>query len=165
MIGTLLSDLSQPLDSVSWQTALTRIVAALVLGGIIGWERELATKPAGLRTHMMVTVAACLFTILAFELVEMDTQNREHIRTDPIRVIEAVTAGVAFLAAGSIFTSGDKVRGLTTGASLWLGGAVGVSCGLGKLTLAFIATAATLVVLWLLRRALALIGIKEKRSD
>ena len=163
MIDALLNDLSQPLESLEWQVAAMRIVAALVLGAMIGWEREVAHKPAGLRTHMMVTVAACLFTILAFELVEIDTESREHIRTDPIRVIEAVTAGVAFLAAGAIFTAGDKVRGLTTGAGLWLGGAVGVACGLGKLTLAAIATLITLVVLWLMRKALAAIGAKKPR--
>ena len=165
MIDTLMADLLQPLDSLSWQTALARIAAALLFGGVIGWEREHASKPAGLRTHMMVSVASCLFTILAFELVEIDTENREHIRTDPIRLIEAVTAGVAFLAAGSIFTAGDKVRGLTTGASLWLGGAVGVSCGLGKMSLAFIATATTLIVLWLLKRALASSSLTDERSD
>ncbi len=115
---------------------------------------------------MMVTVAACLFTLLAFELMEIDTDERSHVRTDPIRVIEAVTAGVAFLAAGSIFTAGDKVKGLTTGASLWLGGAVGVACGVGRLTLALIATATTLIVLWLLRRLLARTGLrKDQRPD
>jgi putative Mg2+ transporter-C (MgtC) family protein len=164
MMQELLSEFGEPLSAISWQVATLRIVFALFLGGIIGWEREMATKPAGLRTHMMVTAAACLFTLLAFELMEIDTADRDHVRTDPIRVIEAVTAGVAFLAAGSIFTSGDKVRGLTTGAGLWLGGAVGVACGLGRLTLALIATGATLLVLWLLRRVLASL-LPEEHGD
>jgi putative Mg2+ transporter-C (MgtC) family protein len=163
MLDALATQFFEPLDSLSAIDAVIRIVASLVLGGIIGFEREMATKPAGLRTHMMVTVAACLFTLLAFELIEIDTSERDHIRTDPIRVIEAVTSGVAFLAAGSIFTAKDKVRGLTTGAGLWLGGAVGVACGLGKLSLALLATLTTLVILWVFRLVLATAGVKERR--
>ena len=72
-------------------------------------------------------------------------------RNDPLRMIEAVTAGVAFLAAGLIFTSGDRVRNVTTGASLWLVGAIGLGCGAGQMPLAAMATAIVLTVLFLLR--------------
>lgn len=154
MIDAIVTGFSDSFTAVPWPVALTRILLALFLGAAIGWEREMATKPAGLRTHVMVTVASCLFTLLTFELMEIRITSPEHLRTDPIRLIEAVTAGVAFLAAGSIIGHGDKVRGLTTAAGLWLGGAIGVACGLGKLALAVMATAVTLVVLWLMRRLL-----------
>ncbi|MEQ9674153.1 MAG: MgtC/SapB family protein, partial [Roseovarius indicus] len=73
-------------------------------------------------------------------------------RNDPIRMIEAVTAGVAFLAAGLIFTSGGKVQNVTTGASLWLAGAVGLGCGAGQMPLAAMASVIVLVVLFALRQ-------------
>lgn len=152
MWESIASEFADPFVATTWQVALVRMTAALLLGGIIGWERETRHKPAGLRTHMMVALAACLFTLLTFELVELEFGSPQTLRTDPIRLIEAITAGVAFLAAGSIFTAQDKVRGLTTGAGLWLAGAIGVSCGLGRLGLAAMAAALTLVVLWLLRR-------------
>lgn len=139
--------------SAPWQTVLLRLFAAALLGGAIGWEREVHTKPAGLRTNMMVALGACLFTLLAFEIVAEAALDGDHVRADPVRIIEAVTSGVAFLAAGSIFTAHDKVRGLTTGAGLWLAGAVGVACGLGQISLAAIATVAALIILWALRHA------------
>jgi putative Mg2+ transporter-C (MgtC) family protein len=152
MLDAFLDEFLGP--SIGWEAALARLTGALLLGAALGWERESQTKPAGLRTHMMVCIASCLFTILALELVALDLGTPERVRTDPVRIIEAVTAGVAFLAAGMIFTSHDKVHGLTTGAGLWLAGAVGVSCGIGRLALAALATALSLAILWLLRSVL-----------
>jgi putative Mg2+ transporter-C (MgtC) family protein len=105
-----------------------RLTIAAVLGAIIGFERELNTAEAGLRTHILVATAAALFTILTFEIFHtLDSEAR----ADPIRAIEAVTAGIAFLGAGAIFRSGGGVHGLTTGAGMWLAGAVGVATALG----------------------------------
>ena len=154
MLDAVLDEFGGPLASIGWEAALVRLLAALLLGAAIGWEREVHTKPAGLRTHILVCVAACLFTILALELVSLEVGPRETLRTDPIRVIEAVTSGVAFLAAGMIFTHHDKVHGLTTGAGMWLAGAVGVSCGIGRLSLALMATLLSILVLWILRAAM-----------
>lgn len=151
-VEEVLAEFSSPMEAVGWQVALLRLLAALLLGGLIGWEREARHKPAGLRTHMMVCLAACLFTLLTLEIVELDLTDGQNVRTDPIRVIEAITSGVAFLAAGTILVNRDKVRGLTTGAGLWLAGAIGVACGLGRITLAGMAAVLTLVILWLLRR-------------
>ncbi|ODT82976.1 MAG: hypothetical protein ABS76_05480 [Pelagibacterium sp. SCN 64-44] len=107
-----------------------RLLVAALLGAVIGFEREVNTAEAGLRTHILVAVAAALFTILAFEIFHTIGPGGNS-RADPIRAVEAVTAGIAFLGAGAIFRSGDNVQGLTTGAGMWLAGAVGVAAALG----------------------------------
>lgn len=130
--------------------AFARLIAASVLAALIGLEREFLGKPAGLRTHILVSVAACLFIVLGREIAALDF-GAEAQRNDPLRMIEAVTAGVAFLAAGLIFTSGEKVQNVTTGASLWLVGAIGLGCGAGQMPLAAMTTVLVLVVLFVLR--------------
>lgn len=152
MLQNFLADFANPLPSTPWETALARLLVAAILGGLVGWERETHEKPAGLRTHMMIALAACLFTLLGLEMVEYDALEVDHVRADPMRLIDAVTAGVAFLAAGSIITSGGSVKGLTTGASMWMVGAVGVAAGLGEVMLGGFAVLITLVVLWILGR-------------
>ncbi|ALG90761.1 MAG: magnesium transporter MgtC [Confluentimicrobium sp.] len=149
---SLMSDFSRPFAVVAWDISLVRLCFALVLGGAIGWEREVHNRNAGLRTHMMISLAACLFTLIAFDLTAFPGGDEGFKRVDPLRLIEAVTSGVAFLAAGSIITSGARVRGLTTGAGMWMAGAIGLTCGVGNLPLALMATALALVVMWLLRR-------------
>ncbi|MEF2554367.1 MgtC/SapB family protein [Aurantimonas sp. A2-1-M11] len=126
-----------------------RLLAAACLAGIVGYERERGDKPAGLRTHMLVGIGACLFTLLMVELV--DRFQQDGVQADPIRIVEAITAGIAFLAAGAIIQSRGEVRGLTTGASLWVGGAVGLASGLGEYILAVMAVVLTLIILRLLR--------------
>lgn len=142
------------------EVAFARIVAAILLGGIVGLEREWREKPAGLRTHILVSVAACLFVLLGRELAAMDFGAGEQ-RNDPLRMIEAVTAGVAFLAAGLIFTAGEKVRNMTTGASLWLVGGIGLGCGAGQMPLAAMATVVVVAVLLVLRRVERVMGTHE----
>ena len=108
-----------------------RLLIAAVFGAMIGFEREFNTAEAGLRTHILVAVAAALFTILTFEIFHTIEPGPGGTQADPIRAIEAVTAGIAFLGAGAIFRSGGNVQGLTTGAGMWLAGAVGVATALG----------------------------------
>jgi len=127
-----------------------RLSIAALCGAVIGFEREVRTAEAGLRTHILVSVAAALFTILAFEIfhtIDPSTGSQ----ADPIRAVEAVTAGIAFLGAGAIFRDGGGVQGLTTGAGMWLAGAVGVACALGFYTLAAGTTILALIVLAALR--------------
>lgn len=107
-----------------------RLVLAGIFGAIIGFEREAHASGAGLRTHILIAIAASLFTILAFEIFHTIGPQGE-TRADPIRAVEAVTAGIAFLGAGAIFRRGSGVQGLTTGAGMWLAGAVGVATALG----------------------------------
>jgi putative Mg2+ transporter-C (MgtC) family protein len=121
-----------------------RLVLASIFGAIIGFERESHSSGAGLRTHILIALAATLFTILAFEIFHTIGPQGES-RADPIRAVEAVTAGIAFLGAGAIFRSGGGVQGLTTGAGMWLAGAVGVATALGHYYVA--AGAALLAVL------------------
>ena len=129
-----------------------RLAGALLLCGLIGFEREARDRPAGLRTHMLVGMAAAVYCILMLELMNRGEAWGDGARYDPIRVIEAVTAGVAFLAAGLIFTSKGEVRNVTTGASLWLSGAVGLGCGAGQMPLAALATGIVVSVIFLLRQ-------------
>jgi putative Mg2+ transporter-C (MgtC) family protein len=123
-----------------------RLAIAAALGAIIGFEREINTAEAGLRTHILIAVAAALFTILAFEIFHT-IQGEAQTNPDPIRAVEAITAGIAFLGAGAIFRSGGSVQGLTTGAGMWLAGAVGLASSLGfYLIAAGVAALAVLVM-------------------
>ena len=137
-----------------------RLLIAAVLGAMIGFEREWHTAEAGLRTHILIAVAAALFTILAFEIfhtIRPDSGSR----ADPIRAVEAVTAGIAFLGAGAIVKGRGNVQGLTTGAGMWLAGAVGVATALGYYLIAFgVALLAVLVL-----AALRVLAHKMIRGD
>ena len=137
----------------------------MALGGIIGWEREVHSRAAGLRPHMMIPLAAAVFAILAMELVHFEAVPGQQMRVDPLRLIEAVTSGVAFLAAGSIVVSGVSVRGITTGASMWLCGAIGLACGMGDLSLALLTTALAMTVLWLIHRLISPMAHKLKKPQ
>ena len=151
IVEQVVAEFTGTFATVPWFVALSRLIDAIGLAAIIGFEREMTHKPAGLRTHILVSVAACLFVIIGRELAALDF-GPDQQRNDPLRMIEAVTAGVAFLAAGLIFTSGGEVRNVTTGASLWLAGAVGLGCGAGQMPLAAMATAIVVFVLFLLRQ-------------
>lgn len=136
---------------------VVRLVIAGLLGAIIGFEREIRNRPAGLRTHMLTAIAAAAFTIMTYEIYhEMREINADIARLDPLRIIEAVTAGVAFLAAGTIIRSGSNIRGLTTGAGMWMAGAIGVACGSGFYAVAVIGAVFVLLVT-------VILGAFEKR--
>src|SRR5215212_1889572 len=117
---------------------LVRLVIAGILAGVLGWERESARKPAGLRTHMLVGIAAALYTVLGELAVKQFPGEPGGLRSDPIRVIQAVSIGIGFLGSGVIFVSktGDSVRGLTTAASIWATAAIGIAVGLEHYVLA-----------------------------
>jgi putative Mg2+ transporter-C (MgtC) family protein len=123
-----------------------RLVGAALLCALIGFERERAARAAGLRTHMLLGLAAATFAVITLHLVELYGGRGEAIRMDPIRLVEAVTAGVAFLAAGMIVLSGGKVKNLTTGAGMWLAAAVGLAAGLGVWPLAALAALLGLII-------------------
>lgn len=150
-------------------TAFPVIVARLLLaaffGAAIGFEREWRNRPAGLRTHILVCVAAATFAILTIEILHIPTFEKETARFDPIRVAEAVTAGVAFLAAGVVIFTRGEVHGLTTGAGMWLAGAIGVASGLGLWQIALLATVLALVVLGLLHAFEVRLRIADDKLD
>lgn len=128
-------------------TIVVRLLLAAVLGAAIGYDREVRNRPAGLRTHMLTAVAAAVFTVITLELFHQARQLQPDGGFDPIRVVEAVTAGVAFLAAGTIIQSRGNVQGLTTGAAMWLTGAVGVATGFGMYVVAVLTTGLALLIL------------------
>ncbi|MGH2794095.1 MAG: MgtC/SapB family protein [Actinomycetota bacterium] len=134
-------------------TVLVRILVAAALGGIVGIERELRDQPAGFRTHMLVSLGACLFTLVgAFGFVTLTGgQNIAAVNADVTRVASQVVVGIGFLGGGAILRHGTTVRGLTTAASLWVTAAVGLAVGMGFY---FGATATALVAVF------ALAGLK-----
>lgn len=138
----------------SFPVIAARLLLATLYGAVIGFEREWRNRPAGLRTHILICVAAATFAILTIEIVHAPVFSKDvvedAVKVDPIRVVEAVTAGVAFLAAGSILFSKGEVQGLTTGAGMWLAGAIGVACGLGLWQVAGLGTLIVLIVAGLL---------------
>ena len=149
---------------VPLEDAVVRLLVAAALSGVIGFEREVAQKAAGVRTHMLVGLGAGLFTLVGVT---------GFAGSDPARVAAQVVAGVGFLGAGAIFRSGLTVRGLTTAAGLWTAAAVGMAAGLGEFAVALVATGVALVVLyvvgvvqWLFRgRRSAATAVLEVRLD
>jgi len=119
--------------------AAVRLAIAAALSGLIGIEREVAQKAAGLRTHMLVGLGAALFSLLGVEAFA---------GADPARVAAQVVAGIGFLGAGAIFRHGFTVRGLTTAAGLWAAAAVGMASGIGEWEVAMVASGIAIVVLY-----------------
>ena len=128
-------------DSRQAVTVLIRMIASVVLGAIVGLEREKAGKPAGLRTHILVSFGTALVVLAcAGSGMNMDGLSR---------VIQGIVTGIGFVGAGSILKLDQErdIRGLTTAAGLWLTAAVGVACGLGALGVAIIGAVLALIIL------------------
>jgi putative Mg2+ transporter-C (MgtC) family protein len=130
------------------------VILATLLGGIIGLDRELAQKPAGLRTHMLVAGSAALLTGLSEILVNSFDIATDFINVDPIRIVEAIITGVSFLGAGTIVRQRgeDQGEGLTTAASVLLAAAIGITVALQQYVLAVGTTILILLVLRVLQR-------------
>lgn len=126
---------------------LPRLVAAMFLSGIVGWERETREKRAGLRTHMLVGMGACSFTLITLRFFEMSLAASAQRPGDPIHLIEGIIGGIGFLGAGSIMRAGGTVEGLTTAAGIWVVGSVGIACGAGYYWLAVSTTGSALFIL------------------
>ncbi|HEV8650531.1 MAG TPA: MgtC/SapB family protein [Actinomycetes bacterium] len=118
---------------------LARLALAAVLGGAVGAERELSDQPAGLRTHMLLTIGACLFTLVSAYGFEGPG--------DPARIAAQIVTGIGFLGGGAILRHGASIRGLTTAASIWASAALGVAVGAGRYVLALGATVLVLATL------------------
>ena len=136
-----------------WQlpTILIRLCVAVIFGGIIGFERERSLHSAGLRTHILVALAAATYTVLTLEIFHLP-EVMTNGRSDPVHSVEAVTAGIAFLGAGVIFRGSGSPHGLTTAAGMWLAGAVGMCAGLGYYAIGLFVALLALVVLALLKQ-------------
>ncbi len=127
-----------------------RMVVGVVLGGLIGWERNVEDRHFGLRIHMLTSLAAAGFSVAALEAV--DWARLQNIEADPFRILEAVVSGVALLAAGTIIKGDGQVKGLTTGVGLWLAGAIGVAAGAGMYAVAVFVATLSFAILYGLRK-------------
>lgn len=134
------------------------IVGAIVAGAVIGAEREYRASPAGLRTHILVSLSCCLLMLSAVhQMAWLNDAPLEVVRIDPVRMAHGILTGIGFLCGGVIFREGFNVRGLTTAASLWMTATLGVLFGIGFYELAIFGAAATLLVL-------AAVTITERRA-
>jgi putative Mg2+ transporter-C (MgtC) family protein len=144
--GTVREEFTDIGDGAGIVRIVVRLLVAVVLGGVLGWERESVGAPAGLRTHMLVSLGSALFVLIPLQAgMRME---------DLSRVLQGVTAGIGFLGAGAILKQRDRndVRGLTTAASIWLTAALGVAAGMGREATALLSTLFALIILAILRR-------------
>jgi putative Mg2+ transporter-C (MgtC) family protein len=137
------SDIPDPAEITR---VVLRLLMAVALAGVLGYERERRDSPAGLRTHMLVGLGAALFVLVPLQAGMTND--------DVSRVLQGVIAGIGFLGAGAIikFAEPGRVLGLTTAASIWATAAIGVACGLGHLATAIFATLLALLILAVLLR-------------
>jgi putative Mg2+ transporter-C (MgtC) family protein len=135
---------------------LLQVLVAMGFGAVIGYDRQASYKPAGLRTHMLVSGASALFVGLAYMILRVFDAHfpNQTVRSDPIRVFEAIITGISFLGAGTIIRHrrDERVEGITTAASLLMTAAIGATVGLSEWFLALAVTAIVFVVLHLLGR-------------
>ncbi|MFQ6094626.1 MAG: MgtC/SapB family protein [Candidatus Bathyarchaeia archaeon] len=118
---------------------VVRLILAVGLGGIVGIERELVHKPAGLRTHMLVSLGSCLFTIISIYDFQLD----------PARIAAGIVAGIGFIGAGAVIAERGRVVGITTAASLWVTASIGLATGVGNYVLSVTTTFLVFTILFM----------------
>ncbi|PKL42968.1 MAG: hypothetical protein CVV39_08765 [Planctomycetes bacterium HGW-Planctomycetes-1] len=124
---------------INWEN-IAPLLVSVVLGGIIGLERELHGKAAGLRTNTLICLGACIFTVISTSISG----------SEPGRIAAQIVTGIGFLGAGAIIHSGIGIQGLTTAAVIWVAASIGMACGIKMYSLAIAATILALIVLRLL---------------
>ena len=132
-----------------------KLIIAAILGGVVGIEREMTRRPAGLRTHMLVSLGACLFTIISVS----------YFTADQARVAAAVVTGIGFIGAGTIISTRTHVKGITTAASLWVVSAIGMTVGVGSYILAVSAAIIVFVILQARKVEEDLKNIKQTKTS
>lgn len=144
------------MDSIGLQAELTlRLLVAAALGAVIGLERELANHPAGMRTHLLVSLGSALFAVVsAYGYASVFTNDPEAVN-NPQRIAAQIVTGIGFLGAGAIIQAGRWVRGMTTAASLWATAAVGLAVGSGEYVMGVAGMALVVVSLGPLHRLVA----------
>jgi putative Mg2+ transporter-C (MgtC) family protein len=138
------------------------------LAAVIGLERQFKNRPAGLRTHMLVALGSAAFLLVGLEILFATAEGDSSARIDPTRIVEGVIGGIGFLGAGSIIQSRGSVHGITTGAAIWIAGAIGVACATGNLILAGLVTLIALItvlVMGVLEREVADVRQPEQDED
>lgn len=148
------------------RTIAIRLGLALLLGGLLGLERELRGHAAGLRTHLLVCLGSCLFTLVSLAAGQsMEGAEPSIVRADITRIASQVVVGIGFLGGGAILRHGTSIHGLTTAANLWLTASVGLAAGLGFFFGASVTVALAIVVLAGLRPVEGLIERFRKRHS
>lgn len=137
-------------DLAELKEVVTRLGAAALLSGILGLEREIRNKPLGLRTNILVALGACSFGLITMELVDLFRRDDGLGTIDPSRVVQGIIEGIGFLGTGAIIQSRGDVYGATTGATIWVVGAIGIACGFGFYIHAAAAAVMALLVLTVL---------------
>lgn len=150
-----------PTAQLPFVILIMRLAGTVLLCGVIGLEREFQRNSAGLRTNIMVGLAAATFALISLSLLDGPAAADSNVRADPLRLVEAVTAGVAFLAAGIIVFSKGEVRGLTTGAGMWLSASIGLAVGLGFWLIGLLASALGFIILTFFRQMEVRFGMKD----
>lgn len=143
------------MDFPEFGEVLLRMLLAVGGAAVLGWEREKHGKPAGLRTQMLVGLGAAAFTLATLKLFA-DLNAGGNTQLDPTRVVQGIIGGIGFLGAGTIIEARGSVRGMTTAATIWVVGALGIACGLGYYMLA----GCTVGFAWFI---LVVLGFLEKR--
>lgn len=146
------------------QKQFLELGAAFVLSASVGLEREIRQKSAGLRTYTIVGTSAALFLLIS-KYGFMDVLESGRVVLDPSRVAAQIVTGIGFIGAGLIFVRGDRVKGLTTAATMWLVTGIGMACGAGLLSLATVATIAYYIVALLFPLLLRAIPQKSAPAD
>src|SRR5215471_10559290 len=160
MLDVLWQELTSGLhDSKQWARVIIRLLAAAILGGLVGMQRETTHKPAGLRTHMLVSAATAAF-VLAAVSGGLSVEGWS-------RVIQGIVTGIGFIGAGTILKISQEhaIKGLTTAASIWMTAAIGVTVGLGNLGIGIMVTLLALIILWLWKVEHSVEGERSRAHD
>ena len=133
---------------------VVRLILASILGAVIGLEREVHGRPAGFRTHLLVSLGSCLFVLTSIQFYRVfgNFSGTMPVGVDPGRIAAQVVTGIGFLGAGAIIREKASIRGLTTAACLWVASAIGIACGIGLFGIATVVTAIALASLLLLKK-------------
>ncbi|HYZ10540.1 MAG TPA: MgtC/SapB family protein [Actinomycetota bacterium] len=143
-----------------------RLLGAALVGALIGFERELRDQPAGFRTHILVALGSCVFTVISAYGFGALAGERGYVRVDPSRIAAQIVTGIGFLGAGVIFRQGLTVRGLTTAASLWVTAALGMAVGAGAYIVAGAGAAVALLTIAALRPVRrAVRGLRREQEE
>ena len=142
---------------------LNRLLCALVAGIVIGIERQLRHRSAGLAVNALVAVGACIFILLSESVIQASAQSGGPVNNDNLRVLSQVVTGVGFLGAGVIMKDGLSIHGLNSAATIWCSAAVGCLCGFGMWRQAAIAVAVILFINWILKNLECM--VEKKNSN
>jgi len=145
---------------------ILRLLSAALLGAVIGLERELTNKYAGLRTNLLVCLGSCVFTILSIHAFPLAVDSiHPQAFGDPARIAAQILTGIGFIGGGTVLKHGATVYGLTTAATLWISAAIGMACGVGMIELAIITTVLSFIVLVSIRSIEARFFRQHKNFD